>query len=765
MVIAGALSLGPLFGMPASAEGVPDNYASLVWQSDKMGTGLYGAMAADVDDDGMVEIITGNTEGFVKTFDGVTKQLEWTSAYLGSSVHSIAVDDLDGDGSTEVVTDSMVSLDEGYVHVLSGTTGMLEWKSGSLGGAIQTVLVADPDNDGVKEILAGQNHGYLFVINGVTHEIEWSIGDIGSHQIGMAVADVDDDGTPEILIQTNYVQILVLDGITKAEEWRTSDLGEYIFGIAVGDIDNDGTKEIVAGEYSEGYLWVIDGMTHSEKWIWRHGATVGNWQSVVLRDWDLDGGVEILVGTQDGYVYVFDGVTELEEWHSDDLGSNAYGLDVKDVNADGRDEILIGTYEGELFLFASPLPVCGWERRAPMLTGSAGIYSATATNEGKVYVIGGYNGSVGPYLSRLDVYNPATDTWTRLADLPYARGALEAVALNGKIYAIGGFAGGPINRVDIYDPVLNTWTPGPPNLFPRVDSAAAVLDGKIYVIGGARGGKFTTEVFDPNTNTWSWGPPLIRPRAFLTAQAVNGKIYAIGGIDVDASDTVWRTVEEYSPTSGPGWVEKAGMAVPRIAMPSALVGGRIFVFGGESIAGGRPRIIPLSSIEVYDPSANSWSFVSCALPVPTVAGGAASVDGMLFFFGGGPEMTPFSTNQRLLFPPRVSIDIKPGSYPNTINMKERGTVPVAILSTPLFDAPSSVKRDSLTFGHSGAERSLDFCSPGPKDVNSDGLLDLVCHFTVRKTGFVTGDIEGILRGQTLDGVKFEGRDSVRIIGG
>jgi hypothetical protein len=111
----------------------------------------------------------------------------------------------------------------------------------------------------------------------------------------------------------------------------------------------------------------------------------------------------------------------------------------------------------------------------------------------------------------------------------------------------------------------------------------------------------------------------------------------------------------------------------------------------------------------------------------------------------------------------VTIDIKPGSYPNAINPKSNGKIPVAILSTPDFDAPNAVDRDSLTFGQTGAEKSLAFCSPSPKDVNGDSLYDLVCHFYTQQTGFEPGDEEGILKGQTLDGVAIEGRDSVNVV--
>jgi len=111
----------------------------------------------------------------------------------------------------------------------------------------------------------------------------------------------------------------------------------------------------------------------------------------------------------------------------------------------------------------------------------------------------------------------------------------------------------------------------------------------------------------------------------------------------------------------------------------------------------------------------------------------------------------------------IEIDIKPGSDPNSINPRSQGTVPVAILSNPEFDAPSEVDKASLTFGHTGDEDSLAKCNKSPEDINRDGLLDLVCHFNTQDTGFQCGDTEGILWGQTVDGLPIRGRDSVRIV--
>ena len=111
----------------------------------------------------------------------------------------------------------------------------------------------------------------------------------------------------------------------------------------------------------------------------------------------------------------------------------------------------------------------------------------------------------------------------------------------------------------------------------------------------------------------------------------------------------------------------------------------------------------------------------------------------------------------------VSLDIKPASDPNSIRPRSRGKMPVAILSSADFDAPSELDQASLTFGRSGDEESLAFCTKSAEDVNGDGLLDQVCHFHTQDTGFQCGDVEGVLRGDTLDGVPIEGNDSVRIV--
>ncbi len=136
-----------------------------------------------------------------------------------------------------------------------------------------------------------------------------------------------------------------------------------------------------------------------------------------------------------------------------------------------------------------------------------------------------------------------------------------------------------------------------------------------------------------------------------------------------------------------------------------------------------------------------------------------------------PSDNVASTNTTILLNADIihRIDIKPGSLKNPVNPSSRGKIPVAILSSGSFDAPSHVDRASVTFGHVGAEASLHYRGSGqpncsPSDVDFDRQDDLVCHFLTDVAGFQSGDTEGILRGRTIDGQIFEGRDLVTIVG-
>jgi outer membrane protein assembly factor BamB len=106
----------------------------------------------------------------------------------------------------------------------------------------------------------------------------------------------------------------------------------------------------------------------------------------------------------------------------------------------------------------------------------------------------------------------------------------------------------------------------------------------------------------------------------------------------------------------------------------------------------------------------------------------------------------------------VTIDIKPGSFPNSINLKSKGVVPLAIISSSDFDA-TTVIPGSVSFAG-----STDLQHNHIEDVNSDGLLDLVLHFNTQSLSLLqSGSIIGALTGNTTDEKKVFGQDSIIIV--
>lgn len=108
-------------------------------------------------------------------------------------------------------------------------------------------------------------------------------------------------------------------------------------------------------------------------------------------------------------------------------------------------------------------------------------------------------------------------------------------------------------------------------------------------------------------------------------------------------------------------------------------------------------------------------------------------------------------------PKEITIDIKPGGNPNSINLKSKGVVPVAVLTTEDFDA-SNIDPETVLFA--GAEPvRWRLC-----DVNDDGDDDLLFHFK-------TQDLQDLdenstvakLTGKTKDEVEIAGTDDVRIV--
>jgi len=115
---------------------------------------------------------------------------------------------------------------------------------------------------------------------------------------------------------------------------------------------------------------------------------------------------------------------------------------------------------------------------------------------------------------------------------------------------------------------------------------------------------------------------------------------------------------------------------------------------------------------------------------------------------------------------KVSIDIRPLSHRNIINLQSCGYIPVAIFSAPDFDA-TTIDLGTVQMGGAGVK----IVTVGKKkvplaldlDINFDGRKDKVVFFDIKALHLTTKDIEANLMGNTSKGISFIGSDSVTVI--
>jgi N-acetylneuraminic acid mutarotase len=112
-------------------------------------------------------------------------------------------------------------------------------------------------------------------------------------------------------------------------------------------------------------------------------------------------------------------------------------------------------------------PTTGSWSELPELPEPRSSFDAVLVDE-IIYVIGGWQmaGEADAVWHStawsLNLADPSSK-WQALPETPFQRRALSVATVDGKVYAIGGMqaVGGPTTRVDVYDPQTQTWSTGP----------------------------------------------------------------------------------------------------------------------------------------------------------------------------------------------------------------------------------------------------------------------------------------------------------------
>ncbi len=288
--------------------------------------------------------------------------------------------------------------------------------------------------------------------------------------------------------------------------------------------------------------------------------------------------------------------------------------------------------------------------------------------EDQLYLIGGRG------LKAVERYDPATKVWTQLSNTPFEIHHFQPVYTAGKVYVLGAFTccypdEPSVPDIQLYDPATDTWTVGSaiPLERQRGGAAAAVHDDKIYLLGGNTLGHNGGAVpwfdeYDPVTGTWTVLPDAPNARDHFSAVLVNGQLVATGGRTTTLPDPFANTVapvDVYDFESGT-WVTGADpLPTERAGAMAVGVGGEVILIGGEVT--GVPNA--LDTVEAFDVATGEWRNLQ-ALQQQRHSGAAVVIDGNIHVVvggikqGGGQETATHETLEiEPVIPPPLDTDV------------------------------------------------------------------------------------------------------------
>jgi N-acetylneuraminic acid mutarotase len=288
--------------------------------------------------------------------------------------------------------------------------------------------------------------------------------------------------------------------------------------------------------------------------------------------------------------------------------------------------------------FSSAAILSPWSTAAP--SPIPRFEAANAEVNNKLYVFGGFNSTLQAN-TRSDVYDPATNKWAQLANMPSPI-THAGVAVDGNtIYLAGGYIGdepkpGITAKVFKYNVTNNTWRQGVSLPAPRGAGGLVVLGRELHFFGGVNrtstGSKVDNGshwVFNLDGGTrWVSKAPLPNPRNHFGYTINNGKIYAIGGQYLsDPKQSNQSDVHVYSPLSN-NWTKVASLPFKRSHTHTSTFvrNGRIIIVGG--LANGLPMPRTLANVTEYNPTLNKWIELS-PLPEPRQATAAKLINNQI----------------------------------------------------------------------------------------------------------------------------------------
>lgn len=256
------------------------NTGTLEWRSASFSMQAYPQpTVADLDNDGDVEVI-----GDVGVVDGATGSTIATLSGITNSWRTPVAADLDQDGLQEIILG----------NVVFNAAGTRLWTNSGTGSG-NFNAVADVDGDiGGEVFFASSSMMFLHDDDGTMLDW-WTIP--GTNPGPMCVADFDGDGAVEIAVPANnWISVWETDG---TELWRSAiNDSSGLAGCSGYDVDGDGAYEVL---YADQDLFrIYDGASGVVNYSNPNHDSATVWEYPVTVDIDNDGSAEIVVASNNG---------------------------------------------------------------------------------------------------------------------------------------------------------------------------------------------------------------------------------------------------------------------------------------------------------------------------------------------------------------------------------------------------------------------------------------------------------------------------------
>jgi len=306
----GALDIVALFNDPGVVR--LDRNGNVVWRVTQNLQSLSYATPVlfDANGDGVLDVVSGGRNAAVVALSGVDGSTLQTYP-AGDGVYSPGIADLDGDGVGEIVFAS----DDKLIHAYR-RDGTQIWAVHAPGVTWPElpVALADIDGDGLRDVITAdeEQSSPLYALRGLDGSVLWSATlPVNSWRDGgITLADLDMDGRSDMIVPLESGHLFVLDATNGSVKWSYQDSAQQPLYPAAADLDKDGNLEIVYFEEGSGGTAAIRVLNRTGSLVWQWNVAANNpglrtlLQFYMIQpaivDLDGDGTLEILVPTGSG---------------------------------------------------------------------------------------------------------------------------------------------------------------------------------------------------------------------------------------------------------------------------------------------------------------------------------------------------------------------------------------------------------------------------------------------------------------------------------